>query len=131
MKAQTYNSMKMNGADVTINQLFFGNLLHLEAFLAQDLKVWLDDRASVIQSWIDAGKMKAVNPHHLIFLIWGSTQHYADFSTQVCWALGKKEYDQQDFQDATATVAMIEGAPQCISFTGRARKGSHLGSAFF
>jgi TetR/AcrR family transcriptional regulator len=80
---------------------------HLEAFLATDLKVWLDDRASVIQSWIDAGKMKAVNPHHLIFLIWGSTQHYADFSTQVCWALGKKEYDQQDFQDATATVAMI------------------------
>ena len=80
---------------------------HLEAFLAKDLEVWLDDRARVIQNWIDAGKMKPVNPHHLIFLIWGSTQHYADFSTQVCWALGKKEYDEQDFQDATHTVAAI------------------------
>ena len=80
---------------------------HLEEFLAKDLKKWLDDRANVIQSWIDAGKMKQVNPHHLIFLIWGSTQHYADFSTQVCWALGKKEYEKQDFQDATDTVAAI------------------------
>jgi len=80
---------------------------HLEQYLAKDLRIWIDDRASVIQSWVDAGKIKPINAHHLIFLIWGSTQHYADFATQVCWALGKDGYDDSDFKDATNTVASI------------------------
>lgn len=80
---------------------------HLEPYLASDLKTWVDDRASVIQCWIDTGKIKPVKPLHLIFLIWSSTQHYADFGTQIRWALGKPEYETEDFTDATETIATI------------------------
>lgn len=80
---------------------------HLEQYLAQDLKTWIDERASVIQAWIDAGRMKAVDPLHLIFLIWSSTQHYADFGTQISWALGKEAPDDEDFVTATQTVATV------------------------
>jgi len=80
---------------------------HLEQFLAKDLHTWVEDRAEIIQAWIDAGKMKAISPTHLIFLIWSSTQHYADFGTQVVWALGKEACDENDFTVATETLATI------------------------
>ena len=31
----------------------------------------------------DAGRIAPVDPHHMIFSIWSTTQHYADFDAQV------------------------------------------------
>jgi len=56
--------------------------------LAADLKPLVDEKARVIQAWIDAGKLAPVDPHHLIFSIWSLTQHYADFDVQVRAVLG-------------------------------------------
>ncbi|MEP2642304.1 TetR family transcriptional regulator C-terminal domain-containing protein [Roseobacter sp.] len=36
-----------------------------------------------IERWIQEGKIRPVEPHHLIFSIWSITQHYADFDVQV------------------------------------------------
>ncbi len=47
------------------------------------LKRLVDDTARVIQGWIDEGSLAPVAPHHLIFSIWATTQHYADFDVQV------------------------------------------------
>lgn len=80
---------------------------HLEKYLAQDLRAWVEDRAQVLQAWMDAGKMTSVNPYHLIFLIWGSTQHYADFATQIEWALGSDGLQDEDYQSAIATIKQI------------------------
>ncbi|TXR53801.1 TetR/AcrR family transcriptional regulator [Reinekea thalattae] len=80
---------------------------HLEPYLSDDLGKWVKERASVIQAWIDAGKIKPIQPIHLIFLIWSSTQHYADFATQIQWALGKEAYEPEDFEQATKTIATI------------------------
>lgn len=52
---------------------------HLES----DLKPLFDQKTRVIQGWMDAGKINAVDPRHLIFSIWATTQHYADFEAQV------------------------------------------------
>lgn len=80
---------------------------HLKKYLAQELRDWARDRSSVIQAWIDAGKMDAVDPLHLLFLIWGGTQHYADFATQVEWALDKTELEQDDFDAAEETLCHV------------------------
>ena len=52
---------------------------HLET----GLKRLVDEKVAVIQGWITAGKLADVDPHHLIFSIWATTQHYADFDAQV------------------------------------------------
>jgi TetR/AcrR family transcriptional regulator len=39
--------------------------------------------------------MDPVDPAHLIFLIWSSTQHYADFETQVLTILNRAEYEEE------------------------------------
>ena len=52
---------------------------HLEA----ELKPLVDEKSAVIQRWIDAGELAQVDPRHLIFSIWATTQHYADFDAQI------------------------------------------------
>jgi TetR/AcrR family transcriptional regulator len=47
------------------------------------LRAIVDEKAAILQTWMDQGKLKPVDPHHLIFSIWSVTQHYADFAVQI------------------------------------------------
>ncbi|UXX84540.1 TetR family transcriptional regulator C-terminal domain-containing protein [Roseovarius pelagicus] len=51
--------------------------------LERDLQPLVDWASALIQRWVDAGALAPVDPRHLIFSIWATTQHYADFETQV------------------------------------------------
>ena len=64
------------------------------------LRDLVDEKANLIQSWISAGKLAAIDPHHLIFSIWSTTQHYADFDVQVRGILRPKN---DSHFDAAAT----------------------------
>ena len=59
--------------------------------LSTDLKALVDEKAALIQGWINAGQIAPVHPHHLIFSIWSLTQHYADFDVQVRAVLGNED----------------------------------------
>ncbi|SLN57433.1 HTH-type transcriptional regulator RutR [Aquimixticola soesokkakensis] len=48
-----------------------------------ELKTLVDEKAKVITAWISQGKLAPVDPYHLIFSIWATTQHYADFDAQI------------------------------------------------
>jgi len=69
------------------SRLFAGEILqgaprmlpHLQA----DLKPLFDEKCAVIQTWMDEGKLAQVDPRYLVFSIWATTQHYADFDSQV------------------------------------------------
>ncbi len=47
------------------------------------LKELVDEKAALVAAWVRAGRIAPVDPHHLIFSIWATTQHYADFDVQV------------------------------------------------
>lgn len=59
-------------------------------FLRTRLKSLVDEKAAVIRFWIDQGKLAPVDPYHLVFTIWATTQHYADFEVQVQAVLGSQ-----------------------------------------
>ncbi|MGN8274410.1 TetR/AcrR family transcriptional regulator [Pseudomonas sp. SMV71] len=79
----------------------------LSEYFNQDYRVWFSGRAAVFQAWIDAGKMDPVDPVHLIFLLWGSTQHYADFATQICRVTGRSKLTKQDMIEAGDNLIRI------------------------
>lgn len=79
----------------------------LSEYFSQDYREWFRGRAAVLQAWIDAGKMDRVDPVHLIFLLWSSTQHYADFATQIAFVTGRKRMSRQDFSDAADQLIHI------------------------
>jgi TetR/AcrR family transcriptional regulator len=74
------------------SRLFANEILQgaprIGAALSADLKPLVDEKAAVIHSWAEAGRIAPVDPHHLIFSVWALTQHYADFDVQVRAVLG-------------------------------------------
>ena len=56
--------------------------------LEGELKTLVDEKAAIISGWMRAGKIATTDPRHLIFSIWATTQHYADFDVQVRAVLG-------------------------------------------
>ncbi|GGM12141.1 TetR/AcrR family transcriptional regulator [Pseudomonas asuensis] len=79
----------------------------LYEYFDQDYQHWFRQRAAVFEAWIKHGKMDPVDPVHLIFLLWGSTQHYADFSSQICHVTGREQLTDPDFEAATQTLTHI------------------------
>ncbi len=47
------------------------------------LKSLVDETATVFSTWSAEGRLAEIDPYHLVFSIWATTQHYADFSVQV------------------------------------------------
>jgi len=82
---------------------------NLQEHLRSHLRNWVKEKSKIIQSWIDQGKMKSIDPEHLIFMIWSTTQHYADFDAQVLTVTNKQEYDEDDvkrIKDLLCTVIL-------------------------
>ncbi|MEM1377765.1 MAG: TetR family transcriptional regulator C-terminal domain-containing protein [Pseudomonadota bacterium] len=77
-------------------------------FLQERLKPLVDEKTAVIRNWIDAGKIAPVDPYHLIFVIWATTQHYADFETQIDVLLsGQTKKPGSDEQIAHAVISIL------------------------
>ncbi|QPG04592.1 TetR family transcriptional regulator C-terminal domain-containing protein [Salinimonas marina] len=67
---------------------------------------WMQGRVAIIESWIEQQKITRVDPYYLLFTIWASTQHYADFSVQVTRLRGEK-MKKVDFEEAKRTVIKL------------------------
>lgn len=80
--------------------------LNLDDEFKQSHFDWVEGRVKVIQTWVDEQKMTVQSPHHLLYTIWASCQHYADFSAQI-EQLNKKPMEQKDFAEASKNLIHI------------------------
>ena len=79
----------------------------LKPFLETRLKELVDEKAAILTAWMNDGRLKPVDPYHLIFVIWATTQHYADFEVQVGAILGPSAEGDQFYQEAADAVLAI------------------------
>jgi len=97
--------------DPDSSRIFASELIHgapvLNGYLNSDFKEWLQSKVAVIDTWVEKDLIDKVNPHHLLFLIWSSTQHYADFNVQVLSALDKEEMNDDDFEEVVDSLTQI------------------------
>ena len=75
--------------------------------LDRELHDIVERKSAVIQGWIDAGRLAKVDPVHLIFMVWATTQHYADFAVQVQALTGKTLADPVFFEQTVANVQAV------------------------
>jgi TetR/AcrR family transcriptional regulator len=80
---------------------------HIEDELKGPLKELVDEKADVIRGWARAGKITKCDPYHLIFSIWSTTQHYADFDVQVRAVLGQASAGEGRFEDAARFLEQL------------------------
>ena len=102
--------MQMSAAKPASSRLFATEILQgapaIQEFLKKNLKDLVDEKATVIRQWIADGKLAPVDPYHLIFMIWATTQHYADFDVQIR-AVQPEQSKQEHYLD-DASEAVIE-----------------------
>jgi TetR/AcrR family transcriptional regulator len=93
------------------SKVFANEMLHgapvVKTILETDLRHMVEEKARVMQGWMDAGCMAVVDPAHLFFTIWAATQTYADFDVQVCAVLGRKTLTAADHARATEHVVAL------------------------
>lgn len=86
--------LRLSRENPKASRLFANEILHgapvIGKFLKGPLRELVDKEAAIIRGWMTAGRIATVDPYHLIFAIWATTQHYADFDVQVRAVLGEK-----------------------------------------
>ncbi|WP_338549231.1 TetR family transcriptional regulator C-terminal domain-containing protein [Roseovarius phycicola] len=69
------------------SRLFANEILQgaprIGSHLDRTLKPLVNDTVKIIEDWVAQKRIAKVDAHHLIFSIWATTQHYADFDAQV------------------------------------------------
>jgi TetR/AcrR family transcriptional regulator len=79
----------------------------IQDYLETTLREWTDGRIAAIQRWIDEGKMAPVNPRHLLYMLWATTQHYADFGHQVETLNDGRALTDRQWREAKDSVKSI------------------------
>ena len=87
LKLYIYEKMQISrrhpyGSKVWANEVMQGAPI-IQDFLETQLRSWTDGRIESIQAWIAAGKIRSVEPRWVMYMIWATTQHYADFGHQI------------------------------------------------
>ena len=93
------------------SKVFANEVLHgateIGGFLATDLRALVAAKTRVMQDWIKQGKMAAIDPQHLFFAIWATTQTYADFAAQIAAVTGSDVLSESDYARATDQVVAM------------------------
>ena len=95
-----------DGSKVWASEVMHGAPV-IQDYLETTLRDWTAGRAALIQRWIDEGKMAPVDPHHLLYMLWATTQHYADFGHQIETLNGGKPLTDQQWNAAKDSVKEI------------------------
>ncbi len=80
---------------------------HVSGFMKGRLRDLVREKGKVLARWAAEGRMDPVDPAHLMFMIWASTQTYADFAAQIAAVLDKDTVDDAVFRAAEETVVRI------------------------
>ena len=75
--------------------------------LAHELHDLVMQKAQVIDGWVQSGRLAPVEPVHLVFALWATTQHYADFAVQVQAVAGYTLHDPEFFEQTVDNVQRI------------------------
>jgi TetR/AcrR family transcriptional regulator len=84
-----------------------GGARHVRPFLRQRLRRHVEAKSAILQAWMAEGRMDPVDPAHLLFMLWATTQTYADFATQITAVLGKRRVDDDVLATATTTATTL------------------------
>ena len=79
----------------------------MEKFLGTTLKQWVDRRVQTIEGWIEEGRIRPVDPRTLLYLIWATTQHYADFERQIRILNDGEKFSDDEYQQRIDEVVAL------------------------
>ncbi|WP_028303547.1 TetR/AcrR family transcriptional regulator [Oceanospirillum maris] len=79
----------------------------LRPYLVSDLKPQFERDIKVVNSWINKGFINKIDPAYFFFMIWATTQSYADFSTQMEILMGQSQLQEESYSRAERAVTEL------------------------
>ena len=79
----------------------------IQDFLDTTLTEWVVSRERVVKGWIAAGRLKAIEPKFLFYMIWATTQQYANAAHEMAALNGGRPLDDKAFERAKSEVIEI------------------------
>lgn len=79
----------------------------LNEALTEGLRHLFEEKTRLIRAWVRDGRLASVDPNHLFYLLWASTQHYADFAPQIEALSGRTLHDPAFMEEAVESVQTI------------------------
>ncbi|MFO7920263.1 TetR/AcrR family transcriptional regulator [Rhodobacteraceae bacterium W635] len=95
-----------DGSKVWASEVMHGAPV-IQDYLETTLVDWTEGRMAVIQRWIDEGRMDPIDPRHLLYMLWATTQHYADFGHQIETLNAGTPLSDAQWEAAKASVKAI------------------------
>jgi TetR/AcrR family transcriptional regulator len=92
LSSQIWASEIMRGAPV------------IQDFLDTALTDWVRSREAVVRRWIAEGKLRPIEPRFLFYMIWATTQHYANAMHEVATLEGGAPLGEEAFNRAKQQV---------------------------
>jgi TetR/AcrR family transcriptional regulator len=76
----------------------------IQDFLDTTLTEWVISRERVVRRWIAAGKLRPIEPRVLFYMIWATTQQYANAAHEMATLNGGRPLDAAAFERAKRQV---------------------------
>ncbi|SEW26822.1 transcriptional regulator, TetR family [Aliiroseovarius sediminilitoris] len=76
----------------------------VQDYLEDELRSWTENRITVIEAWIENGQIRPISARHLLYAIWATTQHYADFTHQITTLNDGVELSDAQWKDTKTAV---------------------------
>ena len=66
----------------------------VQDYLETNLSRWVRSRSAVVRRWIASGQLKPLEPKVLFYMIWATTQHYANAAHEIATLEGEPLSDE-------------------------------------
>lgn len=108
LRAYIKAKIRISREHADASKVFASEIMHGAPHLSKEhleqLKSEADQSVERIRHWIADGRMKPVDPQHLLFAIWATTQTYADFDWQILEVTGRKRLTVRDYDTAANLI---------------------------
>lgn len=94
------------GSKVWANEIIHGAPF-IRPYFNDTLKDWTASRKKILRRWMKEGHIQEMPPETILYMIWSTTQHYADFSCQIEALNNDTEMTNKQWEVAKQTVTKI------------------------
>ncbi|WP_106477384.1 TetR/AcrR family transcriptional regulator [Phytohalomonas tamaricis] len=102
----THSRTRAHGSKIWANEVMHRAPV-LGTQLSDSLVEWTKLKQAKIRKWVDEDRIASVDPAHLLYIIWASTQHYADFDYQIELLNDGQALSDMQFERAVQSVTSI------------------------
>lgn len=106
MEKMNHSRTRPHGSKLWANEIMRGAPM-FQDMLDEHMAMGAKLMEQKIRQWVDEKRINPVEPSALLYMIWASTQHYADFDYQVCALNGHQPLSDQQYHQAVQTITSV------------------------